>query len=63
MGVSKLVVLGVGKLVIVHASANGRGPESQEDAVKKVECILEEKRRAELSARIASGEFTVDKPG
>lgn len=55
--------LGVGKLVIVCASSNGRGPESLEDGVKKVESILEEKRRAELSARIASGEFTVEKPG
>lgn len=52
-----------GKLVIVCASSNGRGPESLEDGVKKVERILEEKRRAELSARIASGEFTVEKPG
>lgn len=56
-------VLGVGKLVIVCAYSNGRGPESMEDEVKKVKRVTEEKRRAELSARIASGEFTVEKPG
>ncbi|KAI3459081.1 hypothetical protein Pfo_015744 [Paulownia fortunei] len=41
-------------------SSNGRGG-PQDDAVKEVERLLEEKRRAELSARIASGEFTVEK--
>ncbi|XP_051120146.1 protein LUTEIN DEFICIENT 5, chloroplastic [Andrographis paniculata] len=37
-------------------SRNGRG--KPEDDLKEVERILEEKRRAELSARIANGEFT-----
>lgn len=41
-------------------SSNGRGG-PEDDAVKDVERLLEEKRRAELSARIASGEFTVGK--
>lgn len=31
--------------------------------MKSVEKLLVEKRRAELSARIASGEFTVEKSG
>ncbi|KAL3833960.1 hypothetical protein ACJIZ3_008696 [Penstemon smallii] len=34
---------------------------SNDDAVKDVERLLEQKRREELSARIASGEFTVEK--
>lgn len=34
-----------------------------EEGVKSVEQLLEEKRRAELSARIASGEFTVEQSG
>ncbi|GFP95752.1 protein lutein deficient 5 chloroplastic [Phtheirospermum japonicum] len=42
-------------------SSNGNGG-PEDDAVKDVERLLEEKRRAELSARIASGEFTVGKP-
>ncbi|KAL6545250.1 hypothetical protein OROGR_009124 [Orobanche gracilis] len=41
-------------------SSNGKG-KPPDDAVKDVERLLEEKRRAELSARIASGEFTVGK--
>ncbi|KAL1322405.1 hypothetical protein HN51_067401 [Arachis hypogaea] len=47
--------------VIACSSSNGRGPNSSkdDDGVKNVEKLLEEKRRAELSARIASGEFTV----
>lgn len=48
---------------IVCASTNGRGPESADSAVKDVERLLEEKRRAELSARIASGDFTVERSG
>lgn len=47
-------------VVSCSLSGNGRGP--GEDAVKDVDRLLEEKRRAELSARIASGEFTVEKP-
>lgn len=45
------------------SSSNGREPESVDNGVKKVEKILEQKRRAELSARIASGEFTVQQSG
>ncbi|KAK8545592.1 hypothetical protein V6N13_066865 [Hibiscus sabdariffa] len=45
------------------SSSNGREPDSVDDGVKSVERLLEEKRRAELSARIASGEFTVQKSG
>ncbi|GER28828.1 cytochrome P450 [Striga asiatica] len=47
-----------GSTVVSCSSLSGgnRGP--QEDTVKR---LLEEKRRAELSARIASGEFTVGK--
>lgn len=52
-------------------NGNGRGPVSDrggvgdpvENGVKRVEKLLEEKRRAELSARIASGAFTVEKAG
>ncbi|XP_047964331.1 protein LUTEIN DEFICIENT 5, chloroplastic isoform X1 [Salvia hispanica] len=47
-------------VVSCSASGNGRGAPG-DDAVKDVERRLEEKRRAELSARIASGEFTVEK--
>lgn len=48
--------------VIACSSSNGRNPDSvDDDGVKSVERRLEEKRRAELSARIASGEFTVNK--
>ncbi|KAK9160165.1 hypothetical protein Syun_006506 [Stephania yunnanensis] len=43
---------------ITWASSNGRAPNSAEDGVKEVKRILEEKKRAELAARIASGEFT-----
>ncbi|KAG4937256.1 hypothetical protein JHK82_051471 [Glycine max] len=46
--------------VITCSSSNGRDPNSvDEEDVKQVERILEEKRRAALSAKIASGEFTV----
>ncbi|XP_009802494.1 protein LUTEIN DEFICIENT 5, chloroplastic [Nicotiana sylvestris] len=45
------------------SSSNGREPESVNEGVKTVEKLLEEKRRAELSARIASGEFTVEQTG
>ncbi|XP_062144826.1 protein LUTEIN DEFICIENT 5, chloroplastic isoform X2 [Alnus glutinosa] len=45
------------------AYSNGREPDSVDDGVKSVERLQEEKRRAELSARIASGEFTVEKSG
>ncbi|XP_071921577.1 protein LUTEIN DEFICIENT 5, chloroplastic-like isoform X2 [Coffea arabica] len=49
------------------SNGDGRGPGSGgggvEDGAKSVEKIIEEKRRAELSARIAAGEFTVEKSG
>ncbi|CAI8613224.1 unnamed protein product [Vicia faba] len=46
--------------LIACSSLNGRGPnDSVDDGVKSVEQLVEEKQRAELSARIASGEFTV----
>ncbi|KAK4366443.1 hypothetical protein RND71_014323 [Anisodus tanguticus] len=47
----------------IRCCSNGREPESVVEGVKKVEKLLEAKRRAELSARIASGEFTVEQPG
>lgn len=52
-----------GLSMITCASSNGREPDSVDGGVKSVERLLEEKRRAELSARIASGEFTVEKSG
>ncbi|KAB1213608.1 Protein LUTEIN DEFICIENT 5, chloroplastic [Morella rubra] len=52
-----------GLCTITCASSNGREPDSVEEGVKSVEQLLEEKRRAELSARIASGEFTVEQSG
>ncbi|KAL1127481.1 hypothetical protein V6Z11_A13G180500 [Gossypium hirsutum] len=56
---------GTSKFGIVKcgSSSNGREPDSADNGVKSVERLLEEKRRAELSARIASGEFTVQKSG
>ncbi|KAI9157040.1 hypothetical protein LWI28_015923 [Acer negundo] len=45
------------------SSSNGREPESADSGVERVDKLLEEKKRAELSTRIASGEFTVDKSG
>ncbi|XP_027350025.1 protein LUTEIN DEFICIENT 5, chloroplastic isoform X1 [Abrus precatorius] len=47
--------------VVTCSSLNGREPDSvdDDDGVRSVERILEEKRRAALSSRIASGEFTV----
>ncbi|KAG6735620.1 hypothetical protein POTOM_061741 [Populus tomentosa] len=50
-------------IIACASSSNGREPESVDNGVKKVERILEQKRRAELSARIASGEFTVQQSG
>ncbi|KAM3289997.1 protein LUTEIN DEFICIENT 5, chloroplastic isoform X1 [Capsicum chacoense] len=47
----------------IRYSSNGREPESVDEGVKEVEKLLQAKRRAELSARIASGEFTVEQPG
>uniref|UniRef100_A0A2P2MMZ1 Uncharacterized protein MANES_09G183600 n=1 Tax=Rhizophora mucronata TaxID=61149 RepID=A0A2P2MMZ1_RHIMU len=44
-------------------SSNGREGESGDSDVKGIERIVEERRRADLSARIASGEFTVQKSG
>ncbi|KAL9426916.1 hypothetical protein AB3S75_033655 [Citrus x aurantiifolia] len=48
---------------ITCASANGRESESADNGVKGVEQLPEKKRRAELSARIASGELTVERSG
>ncbi|KAK7340336.1 hypothetical protein VNO77_21038 [Canavalia gladiata] len=47
--------------VIACSSSNGRDPDSvdDDDDVRTVDRILEKKRRAALSARISSGEFTV----
>ncbi|PRQ41582.1 putative cytochrome P450 [Rosa chinensis] len=45
---------------VITCSSNGRGPDSVKN---EVEQLAEEKRRAELSARISSGEFTVNKSG
>ncbi|XP_047164476.1 protein LUTEIN DEFICIENT 5, chloroplastic [Vigna umbellata] len=45
--------------VIASSSSNGRDPGSVDDEEVRKELIDEEKRRAALSARIASGEFTV----
>ncbi|KAL4324045.1 hypothetical protein GQ457_11G014240 [Hibiscus cannabinus] len=62
---SSLKLYGTSKFGVVKcgSSSNGREPGSVEDGVKSAERLLEEKRRAELSARIASGEFTVQKAG
>ncbi|KAJ7978233.1 putative Cytochrome P450 [Quillaja saponaria] len=49
--------------IITCSSSNGREPDSIDPAVKSVEKVLEKKRRAELSARIASGEYTVQSSG
>uniref|UniRef100_A0A7N2MVA8 Uncharacterized protein n=1 Tax=Quercus lobata TaxID=97700 RepID=A0A7N2MVA8_QUELO len=49
-----------GLSTIICSSSNGRDPNSVDSGVKSVEKLLEEKRRAELSVRIASGEFTVE---
>ncbi|KAE8733673.1 Protein LUTEIN DEFICIENT 5 [Hibiscus syriacus] len=56
-GTSKFGVIKCG------SSSNGREPDSVDDGVKGVERLLEKKRRAEISARIASGEFTIQKAG
>ncbi|AAG50718.1 cytochrome P450, putative [Arabidopsis thaliana] len=50
--------------VVFSSSSNGRDPleeNSVPNGVKSLEKLQEEKRRAELSARIASGAFTVRK--
>eukprot|EP00262_Sarcandra_glabra_P004107 TRINITY_DN150_c0_g1_i1.p1 TRINITY_DN150_c0_g1~~TRINITY_DN150_c0_g1_i1.p1 ORF type:complete len:568 (+),score=95.28 TRINITY_DN150_c0_g1_i1:196-1899(+) len=49
---------------ITCSSANGRGPDfSDDNGVKSAERVLYEQKRAELAARIASGEFTVEHSG
>lgn len=53
----------VSNFTIRCSNSNGKQPESVDEGVKKVEKLLDEKRRAELSARIASGEFTVEQSG
>ncbi|XP_023910008.1 protein LUTEIN DEFICIENT 5, chloroplastic [Quercus suber] len=47
----------------ICSSSNGRDPNSVDSGAKSVEKLVEGKRRAELSARIASGEFTVEQSG
>ncbi|KAJ4954892.1 hypothetical protein NE237_011675 [Protea cynaroides] len=42
------------------SSLDGREPDSEDNGIKNVERLLEEKKRAELSAQIASGAFTVE---
>ncbi|XP_017977669.1 PREDICTED: protein LUTEIN DEFICIENT 5, chloroplastic isoform X2 [Theobroma cacao] len=56
---------GTSKFGIVKcgSSSNGRESDSVDNGVKSIELLREEKRRAELSARIASGEFSVQKFG
>lgn len=50
------------RVVSCSNSSNGNGRGGPKDnSVKEVEKLLQEKRRAELSARIASGEFTAGK--
>ncbi|KAI8556097.1 hypothetical protein RHMOL_Rhmol05G0225500 [Rhododendron molle] len=51
------------RLVIRCCSLNGREPESVDKEAESVQRLLEEERRAKLSARIASGEFTVQRSG
>ncbi|CAL5404013.1 unnamed protein product [Camellia sinensis] len=61
-------ILGTSRCSVIKclssSSSNGREPSSSSDSIDKgvttVDCIPEEKRPAELSARIASGEFTVE---
>lgn len=52
-----------GLSTIACASSSGKEPDSVDDGVKSVERLLEQKRRADLSARIASGDFTVEQSG
>ncbi|XP_074576943.1 protein LUTEIN DEFICIENT 5, chloroplastic-like [Curcuma longa] len=47
----------------IRCSASRSGGGDEDRAVKEVERLLEEKRRADLASRIASGEFTVQQPG
>ncbi|THG04122.1 hypothetical protein TEA_024173 [Camellia sinensis var. sinensis] len=64
-------ILGTSRCSVIKcsssSSSNGREPSSSSDSidkgVKTVDRILEEKLPAELSARIASGEFTVEQSG
>ncbi|XP_054803888.1 protein LUTEIN DEFICIENT 5, chloroplastic [Prosopis cineraria] len=51
--------------VITSSSSNGRDPTSLADGVKSKsgDRLREQRRRAELAARIASGEFTVQQSG
>ncbi|KAM2080245.1 hypothetical protein ACFX1T_034029 [Malus domestica] len=52
-----------GLSTITCSPSNGKEPDSVNIGVKSVERLLEEKRRAKLSAGIASGEFIVEKSG
>lgn len=55
----KIVAGGCKWSLITCSSSNGSRPGPIDDGVKSIEELVEEKRRAELAARIASGEFTV----
>lgn len=48
--------------ITCSSSSNGREP-ADDDDVKNIQRLLEKQRRAELSARIASGDFTVKRTG
>ncbi|KAL5538638.1 hypothetical protein UlMin_042643 [Ulmus minor] len=52
-----------GFCTVTCSASNGREPESLDNGVKSVERIVEEKKRAELSARIAAGDFTIQRSG
>lgn len=55
---------GSGQRSISCAGSNAGGSGTPgDDAVKEVERRLQEKRRAEIAAKIAAGEFTVEDPG
>lgn len=49
--------------VITCSSSDSRGPEPVNDGVESAERLREKQRRAKLSDRIASGEFTVQPSG
>ncbi|XP_038684761.1 uncharacterized protein LOC119984745 [Tripterygium wilfordii] len=52
-----------GFCIVTCSASNGREPDSIDDSVKSVDQVREEKRHAQLSARIASGEFTARQSG
>ncbi|KAF5732140.1 protein LUTEIN DEFICIENT 5 chloroplastic isoform X1 [Tripterygium wilfordii] len=56
-------VVCIGFCIVTCSASNGREPDSIDDSVKSVDQVREEKRHAQLSARIASGEFTARQSG